>query len=66
MIVVDSGASTLLLPSSHGLYNVKPAKATVLYANDDQGSVKQKGTLRINGAEVEGYVAEDLSYSIIA
>ena len=58
MIVVDSGTSTLLLPSSHGLTNAQQAKDKVRYANDGEGAINQKGTLSMsmNGTQIQGYV----------
>ena len=65
-LVVDSGASKLLLPTNEGLKSVQQANGRVMYANAEQGLLKTKGALDVNGNEVAGCVSNRLTEGLLS
>ena len=64
-LVVDSGASKLLLPTNDGLKSVQKANGRVTYANSAEGLLETKGILDVNGNDVAGYVSSKLTEGLL-
>ena len=65
-LVVDSGASKLLLPTNEGLKSVEKANGRVTHANSAEGLLETKGILDVNGNNVAGYVSSKLKEGLLA